>query len=454
MSSCIGVPAQECAAVNEHPVHLLVSDDLQRSRGTVFFRAWFALPFFLWLALWSVAALIGALVNWLATLARGRSPEGLHRFLASYVRFATHAYAYVNLAAEPLPSFSGRSSYAVDVEIRPGERQNRWSVAFRGVLALPAVLVALVLVGSGLYVASASIGLVTDFGLLGTCAFLGWFAALVRTRMPRGLRDALCYALSYGAQFWAYLLLLTDHYPDSDPLAALPNVPTRSDPVRIDVDDDLRRSRLTVFFRLLLTLPHLVWLLLWGIVAFLVAIANWLTTLVSGTSPRPLHGFLASFLRYQTHVYGYLYLTANLFPGFTGRAEGYPLRLTVEEPRRQNRWIVGFRAPLAIPALIIASAYHGLLLTVAFLGWFAALISGRMPLGLRNAGALAIRYAAQTNGYLLVLTDRYPYSGPSLSPSAIAATPPTPTPLPTPADSTASPPAAPPFPPQASAASS
>ena len=104
--------------------------------------------------------------------------------------------------------------------------------------------------------------------------------------------------------------------------------------------------------------------------------------------------------------------------------------------------------------MIIASAYHGLLLTIAFLGWFAALISGRMPLGLRNAGALAIRYAAQTNGYLLVLTDRYPYSGPSLSHSAIAATPPTPTPLPTPADSTASPPAAPPFPPQASAASS
>ena len=29
-------------------------------------------------------------------------------------------------------------------------------------------------------------------------------------------------------------------------------------PVAVTVDDDLRRSRLTVFFRLLLTIPHFV----------------------------------------------------------------------------------------------------------------------------------------------------------------------------------------------------
>jgi hypothetical protein len=434
------LPVLECAAVNEreHPVHLIVSDDLRRSRGTVFFRAWFAFPFFLWLGLWSVVAFIVAIVNWLATLAIGRSPQSLHRFLAAYVRCATHAYAYFNLAAEPLPSFSGRSNYAVDVKIGPPERQNRWSVAFRAVLALPALMLVLVLVGGGVYATRAwSAG--SDFSLLGTCAFLGWFSALARGRMPRGLRDALCYALSYGAQFWAYLLLLTSRYPDSDPLAALPEVPTRSDPVRLDVEDELRRSRLTVFFRLLLTLPHLVWLVLWGILAFFAAIANWLTTLVSGSSPRALHRFLASFLRYQAHVYCYLYLVANPFPGFIGAPDRYPLNLIVEEPRRQNRWIVGFRAPLAVPALLIASAYGSLLLTVALFGWFAALVTGRMPLGLRNAGALAIRYATQTSGYLLVLTDRYPYSGPSLSTTPGASIPPS-----TPATSPFAPTAAPP----------
>ena len=70
---------------------------------------------------------------------------------------------------------------------------------------------------------------------------------------------------------------------------------------------------------------------------------------------------------------------------------------------------------LAIPALILASAYGVLAFVVALLGWFSSLARGRMPLGLRNAGALALRYQAQTHGYLLLLTDAYPYSGPVLA---------------------------------------
>ena len=78
---------------------------------------------------------------------------------------------------------------------------------------------------------------------------------MARGRMPRGLRDAAAYALSYGAQFWAYAFLLTDRYPDSDPLAALRDLPVREDPIPLELDDELRRSRLTVFFRLLLAFP-------------------------------------------------------------------------------------------------------------------------------------------------------------------------------------------------------
>ena len=35
-----------------------------------------------------------------------------------------------------------------------------------------------------------------------------------------------------------------------------------------------------------------------------------------------------------------------------------------------------------------------------------------MPRGLRNLEAFVLRYSAQLNGYLYLLTDRYPYSGP------------------------------------------
>jgi hypothetical protein len=37
-----------------------------------------------------------------------------------------------------------------------------------------------------------------------------------------------------------------------------------------------------------------------------------------------------------------------------------------------------------------------------------------MPRGLRNLGVFAIRYQAQLNAYVYLLTDSYPFSGPSL----------------------------------------
>jgi hypothetical protein len=254
---------------------------------------------------------------------------------------------------------------------------------------------------------------------------LGWFYALLRGRIPRGLRDLIAYALSYSAQLWAYLLVLTDRYPSSNPLTAIGPLPTRTDPIQLEVGDDLRRSRLTVFFRLPLTIPHLAWLLLWTIAVFPVAIVNWFATLVRRESPRALHGFLAKYLRYQLHVFGFLGLIANPFPGFTGVEGRYPLDLKIDDPAAQNRWAVFARLILALPAALLAAAFQSLLSVVALLGWFTALFTGKVPRGLRNAGALALRYTAQTNGYLLLVTGSYPYSGPSLTPPtpSVAATP-------------------------------
>lgn len=410
---------------------LLLSDNLQRSRGTVFFRVIFALPFLIWLALWAIAALFVAFVSWVATLFEGRPPAPLHDFLARFVRFATHTYAYLNLAAEPLPAFDGRPGYPVDVAVEPPVVQNRWTVFFRLVLAVPALLVLGALFGSGVAGETFLLGEQPGFGgVLATAALLGWFYALARTRMDRGLRDLVAYVLSYAAQTWGYLLLVSDEYPDSDPLTAIGPLPTRSDPVRLEVSDGTRRSRLTVFFRLALAVPHLVWLSLWGVLAFFVAIVNWFAVLFTGAPAQWAHRFLARFLRYQAHVLAFLYLVANPFPGFAGAAGSYPVELHVAERTRQNRWTAFFRLVLAVPALLLAGVFSQVLLVVALLGWFASLFTGEMPLGLRNLGALALRYTSQAYGYLLLLTGAYPYSGPchevAPAPPPPAASPPKP----------------------------
>jgi len=178
-------------------------------------------------------------------------------------------------------------------------------------------------------------------------------------------------------------------------------------PVRLVVNDDLRRSRLTVFFRIILAIPHFVVVTLWAVLAVLVAIAGWFAALFGGRLPDGIHAFQARFLRYATHVSAYLYLVADPFPAFSGDRE-YPVDLEVDGPADQNRWTIGFRIVLAIPALLIASVLSNLLEILAFVGWFYALATGRMSRGIRDLSAYCLRYSMQAYAYVLLLTGRYP----------------------------------------------
>ena len=190
-------------------------------------------------------------------------------------------------------------------------------------------------------------------------------------------------------------------------------------PVRLVVNDDLRRWRLTVALRWLLALPHLFVLSFWSLVALLVAVVDWLLTLVRGRSPRRVHDWLASFVRYQAHVYAYVFLVADPFPSFRGQAGTYPIDIAVAPPAPQARWKTALRIVWVIPAYVLAVALGYVLEIVAFLGFFVAVAAGRYPRGFRDLSAYTLRYQAQTFAYLLFLTDRYP----SLAETAVVAMP-------------------------------
>jgi hypothetical protein len=185
-------------------------------------------------------------------------------------------------------------------------------------------------------------------------------------------------------------------------------------PIAIRLDGDLGRPRLLVAFRPLLVVPHLCWLALWAVPAAGAAVAAWAAALGTGRVPMPLHRFLASFLRETTHVSAFLHLVGRPYPGFLGRQRSYPVELTIAPPAGQRRIGVLARIVLALPALLLASAFAIVAVVAAALGWFAALVTGRMPEGLRDLGATALRYEAQTAGYLLLLAARYPDASPRL----------------------------------------
>src|SRR5262245_3451408 len=126
-------------------------------------------------------------------------------------------------------------------------------------------------------------------------------------------------------------------------------------PVALVVHDDLERSRLTVFFRLILAIPHYIWFVIWTIGTAFAAIAAWVITLVTGRLPDGLHRFFCAYIRYVTHLFSYLYLVTNPYPAFTGGpVDGYPLDVTLPDPAPQSRLTVAVRILIAIPALIIS----------------------------------------------------------------------------------------------------
>ena len=112
------------------------------------------------------------------------------------------------------------------------------------------------------------------------------------------------------------------------------------------------------------------------------------------------------FVRYSTNVSGYYHLLGNPYPPFGGG--DYSIDLDIAPPAPQNRWIVFFRFFMAIPALSLNSVLNAVLSVITIFAWFVCLFTAKMPEGLENLGSFVVRYQAQTLGYLLLLTDRYP----------------------------------------------
>jgi len=160
--------------------------------------------------------------------------------------------------------------------------------------------------------------------------------------------------------------------------------------------------------------PHLIWLLGWGALALLAVVVAWPVALVIGRVPSPLHRFMAAWVRYSTHVWAFLFVIGGPFPGFVGATGSYPVDIAIEPPQRQRRLVTVFRLVLVYPTIVLGVPLMLVVWMIGIFGWWAALISGRMPEGLRNLGAVSLRYLAQINAYVLLLTDRYPFSSPAV----------------------------------------
>ena len=171
-----------------------------------------------------------------------------------------------------------------------------------------------------------------------------------------------------------------------------------------------QRSRLTVFFRLVLAIPLAIWVSLYGLAAAVAIVIAWFAIVITGRYPLGLYEFVAGYTRCLTRVSAYVALLCDPYPAFSGSDDpGYPVRMTFAGPLvRYSRPKTLFRPIIAIPVLVMRYVL-GLLLEVgAIAAWVIILITGRLPRGLFEVMVLAQSYTARSDAYVFLLTETYP----------------------------------------------
>jgi hypothetical protein len=198
----------------------------------------------------------------------------------------------------------------------PPTERNRLTTAFRPILAIPHLL----LVGgpiAAFFTWTSNDGDVSRSwgasGVLGAvafvCAVIAWFAIVFTARMPEGLWRLSAFYLRWRVRSSAYVALLRDEYPPFGEAAY---------PVEADIPVPLEpRDRLTVAFRPILALPHLLLIWLLGIAWGVASIVAWFAILFTGRHPQRLYDFSVGALRWTTRVEAYLLLLTDEYPPFT-----------------------------------------------------------------------------------------------------------------------------------------
>lgn len=166
-------------------------------------------------------------------------------------------------------------------------------------------------------------------------------------------------------------------------------------------------SRVTVAFRIVLAIPHLVAWWVIGYAAGVVSLVAWFAALFTARVPIGMYGFVAWYVAYGARVWAYVNLLTDQWPVFTDYG-GYPVATWLPGPGRLNRAAVFFRFILAIPAGLLGALVTTGMVVASPVLWLIVLFAGRVPRPLFNASAAAVRFQVRHYSYSYLLTAAYP----------------------------------------------
>ena len=190
--------------------------------------------------------------------------------------------------------------------------------------------------------------------------------------------------------------------------------------LHFDVPYPDRLSRLLIFVKWLLIIPHVIVLYLLFFALSVTTFLSWFAILVTGRYPRGLWDFALTVLRWNANLGVYIGLMRDEYPPFSGNDGDYPVRFQMAYPERLSRGLIFVKWLLVIPHLIVLYILGLLFFVVWMVAWFAILITGNFPRGLFDFVVGVTRWWYRAIAYYYLLTDVYPpFSlGPSPEPPA------------------------------------
>ena len=178
-----------------------------------------------------------------------------------------------------------------------------------------------------------------------------------------------------------------------------------------DVGYQEPRNRLTVAFRIILAIPHLIVSQLWGYVVQVLSVIQWVIILFTAKRNEGIWNFQQSWLAYYARVIGYVDLLFDQYPAFGTDVGTVPVQSAISYEEPANRLTNGLRFIWIIPAAIVGIIMSLIGAVVLLVSWFAIIITGKQSRGWWDFVLKVLRYTLQLQSYGLLMTDTYPKWG-------------------------------------------
>ena len=185
------------------------------------------------------------------------------------------------------------ADYPLRFDVAYPEHPSRFMILIRWLLALPHAIVL------GFLVLIAEIAV-----------FLTWWAIRFTGRYPEGLFNFVVGVLRWNTNVTAYMLFY-DQYP---PFAMGPG---EYEGVTYEIERQDSYSRLLIFVRWLLVIPHLIIIYALEVIGYIAVLALVIAVLVTGRYPRGIFDFLVGIGRWANRANAYSFMLTDRYPPFS-----------------------------------------------------------------------------------------------------------------------------------------